>query len=127
MTEWKVVSPWRTDQLLGDELILDYTRSQLSDDEADKVVSYLRSGHVVFRNTEKLVDPLGDTESLVVPLSLLTDGEWIWEESLTYFVAEHNFCPPDHFMSYLRERNFEPRTPSREQAAAVSEALQAED
>lgn len=124
MTDWKVVSPWKEGATPSEEWQLDDSRLPLTEADAEKVAAYLRSGGVIFRNTEKIPDPLGNASALVVPLSLLTDGEWIWNESLTYFVATHRFCPSDEFMSYLRQRDFEPRVPSAEQVAEALAAIQ---
>ncbi|ALG86402.1 hypothetical protein [Gordonia phthalatica] len=122
MAEWKAVSPWRDVTGPAGELRLDDSRAPLERAEADRVVAYLKAGGIVFRNTEKMPDPLAGSDAPVLPLSLRTDGEWIWNDSLTYLVENHCFCPPDDFMEYLRRRDFEPRTPSRED---VAEALRA--
>ena len=60
----------------------------------------------------------------VDPDVLWTDGEWIWNDSLTYFVKKYRIASADDFMRYLRRRDFEPRRPTEAEIKAAWEAIQ---
>ena len=74
-----------------------------------------------------MADPLSDSDATVVPLSIWTDGEWIWPDALTYFVKMHRIAPADDFMHYLRSRDFEPRQPTEAEVKAAWEAIQEDE
>ena len=59
-----------------------------------------------------LVDPLAADDEPRIPVTRHTDGEWIWDESLLYYVQNYQLAPPEEFLTYLRARNYEPRMPS---------------
>ena len=61
----------------------------------------------------------------VDPDVLWTDGEWIWNDSLTYFVKKYRIASADDFMRYLRRRDFEPRRPTEAEIKAAWEAAAA--
>jgi hypothetical protein len=127
MTDWKVVSPWRSDwePTSSDEWPpVDDRRPRLDEAEAAKVVGFLESGSIVLRRTKRIADPLSNSDALVVPMSIWTDGEWIWPDALTYFVKTHRIAPADDFMRYLGNRDFEPRRPTEAEIKAAWEAIQ---
>jgi hypothetical protein len=128
-TDWKVVSPWSSDwepTSADARPQLDDSRPRLDESEAAKVVTYLEAGSFVSRMTRpSLPDPLSGSETPVVPVSIRTDGEWIWNDSLTYFVKMYRIAPTDEFMRYLRSRDFEPRPSTEADVRAAWEAIQA--
>lgn len=110
MTDWKVVSPWRSDwePATPDEVPpVDDSGPRLSDEEAARLIGYLDAAKIVLRTTKLGVDPLSDTGAPVVPTSLRTDGEWIWNDSLTYFVKTYHIAPKDEFLNHVRERGYQ--------------------
>lgn len=44
----------------------------------------------------------------VVPYSVRSDGVWIWNDSLLYYLREHNVGLPAEFVDFYRDRGFEP-------------------
>ncbi len=115
MTEWKTISPWKPDwrpSAPGERPPVDDSRPRLSDADAAAVAAYLDVGQFVMRTTKLHPDPLSDSDTPVVPSSLLTDGEWIWNDSLTYFVKTYHIAPREEFLAYLQARQFQPRDPA---------------
>lgn len=89
------------------------------DDDLADIVGYLRAGRVLIRVSELLPDPLS-ADRPRVPVSLRTDGVWMWDDAVGYFLANHRLAPDPSFLDYVRERNYVPRVPS---AAEVATAL----
>lgn len=89
-------------------LRVDLDRPRLSRAEADQVAGYLLSGSPV-------VEPIGARVLLTdevsgeprrVPIGSRTDGEWIWQDNLTYYVKEHCLSPREDFLTYIRGLNY---------------------
>lgn len=53
-------------------------------DEPHRLGEFLASGTVVFSSEFCDVDELAPDLGAVVPLHLLTDGEWVWSAALAY-------------------------------------------
>ncbi|MFT3797913.1 hypothetical protein [Microbacterium sp.] len=108
-----VATPDRQRPPLNDE--------RLSPDEAARVGAYLQAGAVVMHTTARGVDVLNHDEP-VVPLTIRTDGEYVWTGPVTYYVATYGVAPDAGFLDYLRARDYAPRIPTDaeiEAAAAV--------
>jgi hypothetical protein len=69
--------------------------------ERDRVVGYLRDGVVVLRGTDRDPDALDPSRGNVVPGSFRTDGSWVWNDALTYYVREHGIAPDPEFYAHL--------------------------
>ena len=114
------VSLWREDPGTG-VLRVDGSRPHLSEQDRAAAVAYLRAGHVTLHTTTLIEDPLETDGRLRVPINQRTDGEWIWDDTLLYFVEKYSFTPPDEFMAYLRARKFKPRKLTARQLRSIKE------
>ena len=45
-------------------------------------------------------------------MSLKTDGEWAWQDTMAHYVREHRICPPWEFVQHVRRKSYIP--PSEE-------------
>ena len=75
-------------------------------DEKTDLISYLRSGLVLFQyfggSTCRFLcenRQLGGNE--------LTDGVWIWPEGLAHYVEEHDVILPEEFVNYVRNNDYQ--------------------
>ncbi|MBB4926040.1 hypothetical protein [Kitasatospora kifunensis] len=99
--------------------------------ERAAVADYLRSGpHVLM--TPMLMDDVLDPERRgVVPMSFRTDGEWIWTDTITYYLDEYGLAPERGLLAHIRsradEQRVEPASEVLEQAVAFILAPPAED
>ncbi|MCP9987480.1 hypothetical protein LUX01_13080 [Streptomyces sudanensis] len=75
--------------------------------EASNVVRYLESGYPVFDIMEGTRDVLGGKFLVPGGSSLLTDGQYVWRNDLSYYVREYKINLPVEFLNYMRDRNFE--------------------
>jgi hypothetical protein len=80
-------------------------RERLRDeDERDNLVRYLRAGRLVLSTTGRDEDRLAPELGRVVPMSFRTDGEWVWSESLAYYVSEHGIAPEQELRDHVGTR-----------------------
>ena len=114
---WK--SDWSPDR--SDMPPVDTDFPLLSVDEAQRVADYLRAGTVLLRSTHLLPDQLDDDPAPRVPISSRTDGSWVWDDAVLYYVEKYRISPGDKFVEYCRARDFLPR----EATAAEVEQAQA--
>jgi hypothetical protein len=95
----------------------------LSDDEADRLVTYLNAGVIVLHTTAMLPDPLSGSSIPQVRISQRTDGVWAWDDSVAYFAKKYRISPGIEFLGYLRSRNFLQQQPSPEIITQVRSQL----
>ncbi|ETA03049.1 hypothetical protein CcI156_02950 [Frankia sp. CcI156] len=93
--------------------------------ERSDFLAYLRQGAVIMRAAGLDVDQLDESREKRVPIALLTDGEWVWDASIAYYLEEHDLPPEPAFLDYLRGRDFTYVAPTEEQVSAAAAALRA--
>ncbi|MFD7908376.1 hypothetical protein ACFV4G_39810 [Kitasatospora sp. NPDC059747] len=70
--------------------------------ERRAVVRYLRDGAAVLL-TPTLMDDVVDPERRgVVPLGFRTDGQWIWTDTVTYYLETHGVAPEPGLLAHVR-------------------------
>ena len=97
-------------------------KERLSEDEAARVGDYLEAGATVMHTTARGVDILNNDEK-VVPLTIRTDGEYVWTGPVTYYVQTYAVAPDADFLAHVRARDYQMGEVSAaevEAAAAVS-------
>ncbi|MHB8717493.1 MAG: hypothetical protein ACYDAC_01185 [Candidatus Dormibacteria bacterium] len=93
----------------------------LTEDEATKIARYLERGAVVLASPERMPDVLDSSAGpLAVRHGARTDGDWVWDELLAYYVSRYHLAPLEPFLSHVRSRNYRAPRVSR---ARVAEAL----
>lgn len=97
------------------------SEERLSAAEASKIGAYLESGAVVMHTTVRGIDILGDDEP-VVPMTIRTDGVYVWVGPVTYYVQTRRVAPDAEFLRYVRARDYEVRVPDE---AEIQDALDA--
>jgi hypothetical protein len=61
--------------------------------ERERLLTYLRGGHAVLTTTATMEDILDPEAGPVVPTSFRTDGEWIWTDTVEYYLSRHGLAP----------------------------------
>lgn len=92
----------------------------ISPELAESVVAYLRSFPVVVRTTARREDVLSSSSSPVVPSSFRSDGEWVWNGAVEYYVENYRLSPGSEFLEYLQSIDFQRGEPSSEQIRAAA-------
>ena len=82
-------------------------RERIADSgERTRVADYLRAGVPLLMTTERDVDRVDAGRGRRVPLGYRTDGDWVWSESLAYYVAEHGVAPEQPLYRHIRDRGY---------------------
>ncbi|WP_077937376.1 MULTISPECIES: hypothetical protein [Micromonospora] len=76
--------------------------------ERDRVLSYLRAGHVLMATTAGAPDVVEPRRGDVVPMSYRTDGAWIWTDTVAYYLECHGLSPDVELMAHLRSAGDRP-------------------
>jgi hypothetical protein len=88
---------------------------RLSGSELEAVLRYLDAGVMVLRTTAMEKDLLDPTAELGPRMSSFTDGEWIWDESVPFYVEKHGLSPGADFLNYCVARSWIPRKPTQDE------------
>ncbi|MET0297844.1 MAG: hypothetical protein ABW024_10610 [Microbacterium sp.] len=93
---------------------------RLSEEDAARVGAYLEAGAVVMHTTARGVDVLKDDEK-VIPLTIRTDGEYVWTGPVTYYVQTYGVAPDAEFLAHVRARDYQVGevSPAEVEAAAA--------
>jgi hypothetical protein len=81
-------------------------RPQLADIDRVVVADLLNRGTLLMATTARLDDvlaagPVGSGRSRV-PVSFRTDGTWVWNDAISYYVREHGVAPVAGLLEHLR-------------------------
>jgi hypothetical protein len=72
--------------------------------ERDRMLQYLTSGALVLHTTARTRDVLSPAVGQVVPTSFRTDGEWIWTDTVAYYLEEHGMAPDEELAAHIDAR-----------------------
>jgi hypothetical protein len=88
--------------------------------ERTRIVGFLIGGRIVRRTTALDVDRFDPAAGRAVPMSVHTDGEWLWNAGLAYYLDRHGFAPEPEFVDHIVRCAYTAREPDE---AAVQAAL----
>jgi hypothetical protein len=80
---------------------------KIAADEAAPLIDYLRNGEPLLVSTTTLVDVVEPDREPDVPISLFTDGYWVWNAASTYFLEEYGLLPDPDLVAHVRQRRYE--------------------
>ncbi len=83
----------------------------------DRVATYLERGRLVLRVAGRAPDPLAPSAGRVVPLHYRTDGVWVWQEALAYYVRKRGVAPELALLCHIEEHGLRPSGPVSDEAA----------
>jgi hypothetical protein len=72
--------------------------------ERDRMLHYLTSGTTVLHTTARTPDILDPDAGQVVPASFRTDGEWIWTDTVAYYLEHHGMAPDEELVAHVDSR-----------------------
>ncbi|HVT66522.1 MAG TPA: hypothetical protein VHF26_02150 [Trebonia sp.] len=94
--------------------------------ERERIGAYLRGGFPVLTSSARLADIVDPTAGEAVPASFRTDGEWIWTDTVEYYLSRHGLAPDERLIEHIRGRvangQSVPDT-SRERAAQAADFM----
>jgi hypothetical protein len=69
--------------------------------ERGRLLTYLRGGHPVLTTTATLDDIVDPQSGAEVPTSFRTDGEWIWTDTVQYYLDHHGLAPEARLAAHI--------------------------
>jgi hypothetical protein len=93
--------------------------------ERESLLSYLRSASAILTTTAKAPDVFDATAGDVVPMSLRSDGEWVWSDAHGYYLDRYGVVTDAAFLEHIRRRGFQCPVLDSAACAAVVEAFYA--
>ena len=77
--------------------------SEMPHPEKQRIVNYLRSGRKIAAAAGSFKDALTGS---VIPTEALvfTDGTYVWQSDLTYYVEKYNLTLPGQFVKHILEQ-----------------------
>lgn len=95
-----------------------------SSGERESILGYLKSGAFALRTTGRTLDQIDSSRGKVVPMSFRTDGKWIWNDAVRYYLEVHGVPPEPRFLAALRAVGFHYSEPSREEISTAGRVLE---
>ncbi|EFC84677.1 hypothetical protein [Parafrankia sp. EUN1f] len=68
----------------------------------DDLLAYLDAGQPVIGTTALMPDLLDPARGEVVPMTMRTDGHWVWTDTVSYYLEEHGLAPEPDLVRHIR-------------------------
>lgn len=94
------------------------------DRDRDRMLTYLRAGRLLRAARSLAPDELDPGRTEAVPITLLTDGSWVWSGAVIYYAEQYGVPIDAGLVEHARRRDF---TVAEVSTAAVAAALAALD
>ena len=103
----------------GRPAILPARRMIIDLEEKAKMRGYLQSGAVLQAVAGRAQDMFDPDRGEVVPASTLTDGIWVWQEGMVYYLEKYGLAPEPEFLNHIVAAGYRcPEVPSSRLEAA---------
>ncbi|WP_215910175.1 hypothetical protein [Streptacidiphilus fuscans] len=89
--------------------------------ELSWLLDYLDAGVPILTTPTLMDDVVEPARGAVVPLNFRTDGEWIWTDTVNYYLEEYGLAPEPELLAHLRGRagfSWQPDQETVQQAVA---------
>ncbi|WBB80450.1 hypothetical protein O7606_03440 [Micromonospora sp. WMMD882] len=84
----------------------DPDHERLADPERGRVADWLAAGEPILATTRTAVDVVEPGRGAVVPLSFRTDGQWVWTDTVTYYLRGYALAPDRALLDHIRARDY---------------------
>ncbi|GAA3841343.1 hypothetical protein GCM10022243_04650 [Saccharothrix violaceirubra] len=79
-----------------------FHRQPVNADEKQLLLGFLRGGVVVLAGRGHAPDLMHPEREQRVPMTYLTDGRWVWSESVTHYLEHYDIAPDNNFLAHIR-------------------------
>ncbi len=93
-------------------------------EERERLARYLSSGRRIHESEFLGTDLLGPAREPRVPANIWTDGTWVWEEAVLYYLVQYGVAPEPELRRHIQEREYQCPPVTDEQVEAVLRAEQ---
>ncbi|MET9325741.1 hypothetical protein [Tsukamurella sp. NPDC003166] len=97
---------WRPDRRDPTGGVPDDLCARLSAEDARQLADYLDGGALVAAARGFLPDPWSGSDRGVVPINKRTDGQFTWDDAITYYVRRYRLNPGSAILAQARARGF---------------------
>ncbi|AOS61689.1 hypothetical protein [Actinoalloteichus hymeniacidonis] len=104
----------------GDPVV---NREPLTPEEKEKVLAYLVAGDIVLSGRGRVPDQLDPEHPRRVPVAWLTDGTWLWQPAVRYYLEKHDLAPDPAFLTHIRQLNYQIPTVNDDTRQAATRAV----
>jgi hypothetical protein len=80
-------------------------------DERARISAFLAAGTMIVRIVGHTDDRIDPARGEVVPMSTHTDGTWIWNASVRYYLDTHGIAPDKDFLAHIVANEYVPVRP----------------
>jgi hypothetical protein len=91
--------------------------------ERARLLNYLRGGAPVFETTRHGSDYFDPTRRFAVPAGYRTDGRWLWQESVAYYLEQHGVGVEPELAKRIADFGYRCPPVTEEMVVAAYEAL----
>ena len=74
--------------------------------ERESVLSFLRSAATILSTTAMAPDVFDDAAGDVVPMSLRSDGAWVWSDAHGYYLDRYGVITDQALLDHIRRRSY---------------------
>jgi len=71
-------------------------------EEIERLLEYLDGALPVLTSSATMADIIDPAHPDVVPLTFRTDGEWIWTDTVSYYLEQHSIAPDPDLLEHVR-------------------------
>lgn len=84
-----------------------------------RIIGFLAGGRIVRRTTALDVDRFDPAAGRAVPMSVHTDGQWLWNAGLAYYLDRYGLAPEDEFVEHIARHGHVAQDPDEEAVQAA--------
>ena len=96
-----------------------------SEQERLRVAAFLSSGTAILATTATVRDALEPGRGEVVPISVRSDGAWVWSDAHAYYAEQHGIAPEVDFYEHIKAQGYRCRQLDSDEVERVLEAFYA--
>jgi len=85
--------------------------ARLNPKDREPVLAYLTAGTALLLTTATEPDHVDPARGEVVPMNFRTDGAWVWNDALTYYLTEYGLAPEPDFLAAMEAADWQCPTP----------------
>lgn len=86
--------------------VIDPTLGRLDLVTSTRVSAYLRAGVPLMTTTQTVPDAVTGSPAPIVPISIHTDGEFVWSMAVAYYVETHRISPGEDFLGHCASNDW---------------------
>lgn len=77
-------------------------------DQVRRVLDYLNDGEIILHTTAMMDDVVDPEYASCVPVSFRTDGEWVWTETVGYYLQRYGLAPDPELTAHMAAHDHQP-------------------